>query len=136
MKAEQEKKIVKTIKVDADKCNGCRVCEMICSAVHAEPKYSRINPARARIRIIRDPFTDKFIPVFAGAFTAAECVGREKYTIAGKEYDECAFCKAACPSREDFVACVHEQLSLIYQYYLFPTLHKKALLYAVQFQKH
>lgn len=28
VKAEQKKKIAKIIKVNADKCNGCRVCEM------------------------------------------------------------------------------------------------------------
>ena len=29
-------------------------------------------------------------------------MGRNKYTIDGKEYDECAFCRASCPSRSDF----------------------------------
>ena len=52
---EKKKKIVKTIKVDVDKCNGCRACEVICSAFHAAPKYSSNNPARSRIRVIRDP---------------------------------------------------------------------------------
>ena len=28
--------------------------------------------------------------------------GRDKYTIDGKEYDECAFCRASCPSRDEF----------------------------------
>jgi benzoyl-CoA reductase subunit BamC len=32
----------------------------------------------------------------------AECAGRDKYTIDGKEYDECAFCRASCPSRTEF----------------------------------
>jgi benzoyl-CoA reductase subunit BamC len=43
-----------------------------------------------------------FIPVFAGEYAVAECAGRNKYTIKGKEYDECAFCRASCPSRADF----------------------------------
>lgn len=75
---------------------------MICSASHAEPKYSRINPERSRIRVIRDPITDRFIPVFAGAYAPAECAGRDRYTINDKEYDECTFCRAACPSRDLF----------------------------------
>jgi benzoyl-CoA reductase subunit BamC len=79
--AEKKKKIVKTIRIDVDKCHGCRACEVICSSFHAEPKYSSNNPARARIRVIRD---------------------RDKYTIDGKEYDECAFCRCSCPSRDDF----------------------------------
>jgi benzoyl-CoA reductase subunit BamC len=29
-------------------------------------------------------------------------MGRDKYTIDGKEYEECAFCRASCPSRDDF----------------------------------
>jgi benzoyl-CoA reductase subunit BamC len=101
---EQEKKTktIKTIKVDADKCNGCRACEVICSAFHATPKYSSNNPARSRIRVIRHPLKDIYIPVYAGEYTAAECAGRDKYVIDGKEYEECAFCRASCPSRDEF----------------------------------
>ena len=29
-------------------------------------------------------------------------MGRDKYVIDGKEYDECAFCRASCPSRDLF----------------------------------
>ena len=103
MEDEKEKKIVKTIKVDADKCNGCRACEVICSSFHAEPKYSGNNPARSRIRVIREPLTDIYVPVYAGEYTPAECMGRDKYTIDGKEYEECAFCRASCPSRDVFI---------------------------------
>ncbi|MCF6246506.1 MAG: (4Fe-4S)-binding protein [Desulfobacula sp.] len=100
--AEKQKKIIKTLKIDVDKCNGCRACEVICSAFHASPKYSSNNPARSRIRIIRDPHRDIYVPVYAGEYTVAECAGRDKYTIDGKEYDECSFCRASCPSREEF----------------------------------
>jgi benzoyl-CoA reductase subunit BamC len=96
------KKKIRVIKVDADKCNGCRGCEIICSTSHATPKYSSINPARSRIQIIRYPLKDIWLPVFAGEYTPAECMGRDKYTIDGKEYDECAFCRASCPSRDIF----------------------------------
>ena len=99
---EKKKKVIKTIKINADECNGCRACEVICSAFHAAPKYSSNNPARSRIRLIRDPINDMYVPVYAGEYAAAECMGRDKYVIDGKEYDECAFCKAACPSREEF----------------------------------
>ncbi len=97
-----EKKIVKTIKINADLCNGCRACEMICSAFHAVPKYSSNNPARARIRVVRHPLEDIYIPVYGGESAGAECAGRDKYAIDGKEYEECAFCRASCPSRDDF----------------------------------
>jgi len=96
------KKIVKTIKVDADKCNGCRACEIICSAFHASPRYSTVNPARARIQVISHRLKNIWLPVFAGEYAPAECMGRNKYVIDGKEYDDCAFCRASCPSRDTF----------------------------------
>ena len=49
-----------------------------------------------------DPLADIYVPVYAGEYTAAECAGRDKYTIDGKEYEECAFCRASCPSRDIF----------------------------------
>ena len=93
---------VKTITIDADKCNGCRACEVICSSFHAMPKYSSNNPARSRIRIMRDPLRDVYVPLYAGEYTETECIGRDKYIIDGKEYDECGFCRASCPSRDLF----------------------------------
>jgi benzoyl-CoA reductase subunit BamC len=96
------KKKIKTIKIDVDKCNGCRACEVICSAFHANPKYSSNNPERSRIRLIRHPIKDVYLPVYAGEYAGAECMGRDKYVIGGKEYDECGFCRASCPSRKLF----------------------------------
>jgi len=96
------KKVIKTIKIDADKCNGCRSCEIVCSMQHAEPKYSSINPARSRIRVITHRLKDIWLPVFAGEYTPTECAGRDVYRIDGKDYDECGFCRAACPSRDLF----------------------------------
>jgi benzoyl-CoA reductase subunit BamC len=97
-----KKKIVKTIKIDVDKCNGCRACEVVCSAFHAAPKNSSNNPARSRVRVVRDPLANIYVPVYAGEYTAAECAGRDRYTIDGKTYEECAFCRASCPSRDFF----------------------------------
>ena len=102
MKGEKKTKIIKSIRIDVDKCNGCRACEVICSSFHASPKYSSNNPSRSRIRVIHDPIADIYVPVYAGEYAVAECAGRDKYTIDGKEYDECAFCRASCPSRDLF----------------------------------
>ncbi|HYA43005.1 MAG TPA: hypothetical protein VEF34_17005 [Syntrophobacteraceae bacterium] len=96
------KKKIKTVRIDADKCNGCRGCEVICSTVHATPKYSSVNPARSRIQVISHRLRDIWLPVFAGEYAAAECMGRDVYVIDGKQYDECSFCRAACPSRDMF----------------------------------
>ena len=84
MTGEKKKKTIKTIKIDVDKCNGCRACELVCSAFHAAPKYSSNNPARARIRVISEPLKDIYVTVYAGDYAAAECAGRVKYTIDGK----------------------------------------------------
>ena len=91
-----------TLELDSDKCNGCRACEVICSLWHASPRYSSSNPARSRIRIVREPLRDIYLPVYAGEYTAAECTGRNTYNIDGKKYDECDFCRASCPSRDLF----------------------------------
>jgi len=99
---EKKKKIVKIIKVDIDKCNGCRACEVACSTFHASPIYSSNNPARSRIRVIHEPLRDVYIPIRAGDYTPAECTGRHTYTINEKEYDECSFCGVSCPSRDVF----------------------------------
>lgn len=95
-------KKIKTIKIDADLCNGCRGCEIVCANFHSEPKYNEVNPAKSRIMITRHPLRDIWLPVLAGEYTPAECMGRDKYKIEGKEYDECSFCRASCPSRDYF----------------------------------
>ncbi|MGB6866075.1 MAG: hypothetical protein WBE11_10325 [Candidatus Aminicenantaceae bacterium] len=99
---EKKKKLVKIIKVDLDKCNGCRACEVACSAFHSLPKYSSNNPARSRIRVIHEPLRDVYVPIRAGDYTPAECTGRHTYTINEKEYDECSFCGVSCPARDVF----------------------------------
>ena len=96
------KKTIKTITVDADKCNGCRTCEIMCSAFHAVPRYSSNNPARSRIQVVTDRLEDIWLPVFAGEYTESECTSRNKYIIDGKEYNECDSCRASCPARDLF----------------------------------
>jgi benzoyl-CoA reductase subunit BamC len=96
------KRIIKEIKVDLSKCNGCRACEKACAAFHAIPKYSSFNPARSRIKVVIDEWNDQWVPVRAGGYTQAECNGRNHYVIDGKEFSECALCPASCPSRDWF----------------------------------
>jgi benzoyl-CoA reductase subunit BamC len=96
------KKTIKSITVDADKCNGCRMCEVVCAAFHADPPYSIVNPARSRIKVITYRTKDIWFPVFAGEYTKAACVGRQSYIIDGKQYSDCDMCRAACPSRDRF----------------------------------
>jgi len=95
-------KVVKVMKINPDKCTGCRLCEAICSASHAEPKYSEVNPKRSRVRVFCDEGNDVYYPILAGAYTDAECVGRNTIVIKGKGYSECSFCRCSCPSRSLF----------------------------------
>ena len=95
-------KTVKVIKIDVNKCIGCRACEVVCSAFHAVPKYSSINPEKSRIQVLFDPLKAIYYPLMAGPYTEAKCSGRYVYNIEGKTYDECSFCRASCPSRSLF----------------------------------
>jgi benzoyl-CoA reductase subunit BamC len=103
LKADVRTKTVKEIRIDVEKCTGCRACEMACSAFHAKPRYSSINPARSRIRVVADEINDEYVPVYAGNFTRSECDGRHSYQLSGKQYSECSFCRASCPSRDYFI---------------------------------
>ena len=97
------KKKVKVIKIDIDKCVGCRSCELACSAFHSTPKYSNINPSRSRIHVFFDVVKDIYVPVLAGEYTEAECNNRNAMTISGKDYsEECLYCRSICPQREWF----------------------------------
>jgi len=60
------------------------------------------NPAKSRIKVIHEPLKNMYVPVYAGDYAAAECAGKNKYVLDGKEYDQCAFCRASCPSRDLF----------------------------------
>ncbi|MBI4186612.1 MAG: (4Fe-4S)-binding protein [Chloroflexi bacterium] len=95
-------KKIKRINIDVNKCTGCRICEMICSAYHAEVQYSNINPSGARIRVFEDKENGVYVPVLAGPYSEVECPGRTTLVINGKEYGDCSFCRAACPSRRQF----------------------------------
>ena len=103
MNAAAATRTVKEIRIDVEKCTGCRACEMACSAFHAKPRYSSINPARSRIRVVTDEINDEYVPVHAGNLTRSECDGRHVYQLHGKQYSECSFCRAACPSRDFFI---------------------------------
>ncbi|MDR2837220.1 MAG: hypothetical protein LBV49_01415 [Azonexus sp.] len=96
------RKIAKSIVINASKCIGCRACEVACAAFHARPRYSSSNPSRARIQVLKDAVKDIYLPVYAGEYTAAECAGKNRYVIDGKEYSNCDFCRASCPSRGRF----------------------------------
>lgn len=96
-------KTIAEILVNVDKCTGCRACEMACSAFHSNPMFSSINPAKARVRVVSNEITDEYVPVFAGNHTKSGCDGRHIYALDGKTYSECSFCRASCPTRDQFI---------------------------------
>ena len=49
----------KVLIVDADKCTGCQVCELICSMVTS----GEYNPQKSRIRILKNREMGVHIPV-------------------------------------------------------------------------
>ena len=52
--------------------------------------------------MVIDELRDVYVPIRAAGYTQAECNGRHIYVINGKEYNECSFCGASCPSRDFF----------------------------------
>ena len=66
--------------------------------------YSSINPARSRIRVVADEINDEYVPVRAGNFTPQpSATAGISTTLNGKQYSECSFCRASCPSRDYFI---------------------------------
>jgi len=103
------KRKVKVLKIDLNKCMGCRACEVACATFHANPKYSNVNPARSRIHVFRNELKNVFVPVKSSFYTSAECAGRPIYFIDerpqsnyGDGISVCGFCGASCPSRDLF----------------------------------
>jgi len=84
------------IKIDYTKCIGCFLCEIVCSLHHTDT----INPKRSRIRSLIEG--NLFYPVLAGPYTDAECTVKGTVIIDGKEYNECAICRASCPAKPVF----------------------------------
>jgi Fe-S-cluster-containing hydrogenase component 2 len=88
---------VPRIKIESDKCTGCRLCEMACSLQHIENTF---NPKRSRIRVFT--MGDHCYPVIAGPYTEAECTAKTDVIIDGHEYDGCIACRASCPAKTIF----------------------------------
>ena len=85
------------IKIDHDKCGGCRLCELVCSLQHNE---GSVNPKRSRIRVFQEG--ESYFPVIAGPYTDAECNSRGIVVLDGIEIDECVLCRASCPVKPVF----------------------------------
>jgi len=60
----------KVLKIDYEKCTGCRLCELVCSV-----KHDRVsNPMRSRIRVIKWESEGIYVPMACQQCEDAPCV--------------------------------------------------------------
>lgn len=66
----------KVLRIDHEKCTGCRLCELVCSVKHSQVS----NPMRSRVRVMKFEQEGIYVPV-----TCQQC--------------EDAPCAASCPRK-------------------------------------
>ena len=95
----------KILKVDYQKCTGCRLCELVCSVTHDGIS----NPSRSRVRVIKWEDIGVYVPMICQQCENAPCeaicpVGAikrdEEDGSLGVDYNICIGCRScvtACP---------------------------------------
>ncbi|MCK4764802.1 MAG: 4Fe-4S dicluster domain-containing protein [Candidatus Aminicenantes bacterium] len=95
----------KVLKIDYEKCTGCRQCELVCSVFHEGVS----NPSRARINVVKWESEGLYIPMSCQQCEDAPCmsicpmkaISRDKELDYVKiDYDICIGCRtcvAVCP---------------------------------------
>lgn len=104
----------KQIMIDAAKCTGCGLCQMVCSL----SKSHRFNPSLARIKIWREETRGVFIPLTCQQCVNPPCANACLMNVISidpitgvtvRKTDNCIGCRAcqiACP----FEACNYDHL--------------------------
>ncbi len=63
--------MVKVLIVDADKCTGCRICQLVCSMARA----GEFSPENSYIKVLRNKELDiNVVTLHAGCDQCGECV--------------------------------------------------------------
>jgi carbon-monoxide dehydrogenase iron sulfur subunit len=95
----------KILKIDFEKCTGCRLCELVCAVKHNHVS----NPTRSRIRIIKWESEGVYVPMACqqceDAPCAAACPAKalQRNLEMGRvevDYDKCIGCRtcvSVCP---------------------------------------
>ena len=95
----------KVLRIDYEKCTGCRLCELVCSVKHDHVS----NPERSRIRVIKWEAEGVYVPMTCQQCEDAPCVNAcpAKALIRNQEmerveidYDVCIGCRtcvSVCP---------------------------------------
>ena len=93
------------LKVNFEKCTGCRLCELVCSVTHDGIS----NPARSRIKVVKWEDVGVYVPMICQQCENAPCatvcpVGAIKrdadLDYLAVDYDVCIGCRScvsACP---------------------------------------
>lgn len=71
---------IKVLVVEADKCIGCRICELACSYLHTK----EFSPKKSRIKILERRGLGVFIPVI---------------DVSCKANENCNKCIISCPTK-------------------------------------
>ncbi|MFC1994865.1 hypothetical protein ACFLVK_00450 [Chloroflexota bacterium] len=79
----------KVLIVDLDSCNGCRICELVCS-MHKEGEY---NPKKSCIQVLSNKETETNIPVL------------------DMNCDFCGLCLKWCPSKALSIVNLEEAMA-------------------------
>jgi len=75
---------MKKIQIDAEKCTGCRSCEIICSFIHNK---GFIKPRSSRVRVYKDDVEGIFTPIVRGPKVSINYVQRPQFLLGEKRGD-------------------------------------------------
>lgn len=95
----------KVLKIDYQKCTGCRLCELVCSVSH----HGVSNPSRSRIKVVKWESEGLYVPMTCQQCEDAPCISVCPVKATSRDetdgfvvidYDKCIGCRSCvtvCP---------------------------------------